>query len=427
VGVKPGTEVALTEAAAKDPLSIDSGQGLTGLPGSIMQLTGTPVNLLNLAALPVNPKTCKPLLPHQFIGVNTIFEVAKQHNLRTAWSDKHAAYEILAGPSGKGLDDLFTPEINSNALGYPAGNDWTTINSATQQYDGYKAQAVLNEIDGFDHSHTTKVGTPAIFGLNFQSVSTAEKLPTSDGLTGGYLAGGKIPGPLLTKALDFVNSRIGAFSSELRQQGLDKSTAIVLSAKHGQSPTDPATLTRIPDGPIIDGINAAWTAAHPGAGALVIFSTDDDVMQLWLSDRSQKAANFVKHYLLTHSATGNKIDGTPRTLQASGLAKVYAGESSAKFFGVSVKDPRHADVFGIVQHGVVYTGGKKKIAEHGGADAQDRNVPIVIAGPGVLKGWTNTQQAETTEIAPTILKLLGLDPNALQAVQIEHTKVLRFN
>lgn len=426
VGVKPGTEVALTEAAAKDPLSIDSGQGLTGLPGSILQLTGTPVNLLNLAALPVDPKTCKPLLPHQFIGVNTIFEVAKQHNLRTAWSDKHAAYEILAGPSGKGLDDLFTPEINSAALGYTT-TDWTTDNAATQQYDGYKAQAVLNEIDGFDHSHTTKVGTPAIFGLNFQSVSTAEKLPTSDGLTGGYLAGGKIPGPLLTKALDFVNSRIGAFSSELRQQGLDKSTAIVLSAKHGQSPTDPATLTRIPDGPIIDGINAAWTAAHPGAGALVIFSTDDDVMQLWLSDRSQKAANFVKHYLLTHSATGNKIDGTPRTLQASGLAKVYAGESSAKFFGVSVKDPRHADVFGIVQHGVVYTGGKKKIAEHGGADAQDRNVPIVIAGPGVLKGWTNTQQAETTEIAPTILKLLGLDPNALQAVQIEHTKVLRFS
>jgi hypothetical protein len=27
---------------------------------------------------------------------------------------------------------------------------------------------------------------------------------------------------------------------------------------------------------------------------------------------------------------------------------------------------------------VVYTGGKGKIAEHGGADLQDRNVPIVL-------------------------------------------------
>jgi hypothetical protein len=31
---------------------------------------------------------------------------------------------------------------------------------------------------------------------------------------------------------------------------------------------------------------------------------------------------------------------------------------------------------------------------------------------------------ETTQIAPTILKLLGLDPHALQAVQVEHTQVL---
>jgi hypothetical protein len=31
---------------------------------------------------------------------------------------------------------------------------------------------------------------------------------------------------------------------------------------------------------------------------------------------------------------------------------------------------------------------------------------------------------ETTQIAPTILKLLGLNPNSLQAVQIEHTRAL---
>jgi hypothetical protein len=32
--------------------------------------------------------------------------------------------------------------------------------------------------------------------------------------------------------------------------------------------------------------------------------------------------------------------------------------------------------------------------------------------------------AETTQVAPTILQLLGLDPNALQAVRIEGTRVL---
>ena len=66
---------------------------------------------------------------------------------------------------------------------------------------------MINEINGFDHSGTAQVGTPAIFGMNFQTVSTAEKLPTSDGLTGGYLADGVTPGPLLSRALDYVTPR----------------------------------------------------------------------------------------------------------------------------------------------------------------------------------------------------------------------------
>lgn len=423
-GATPGAEVGYTEAADKKMASIDAGQGLSGLPGNILSMTGTPQSLLDPATLPVDPTTCKPVYPHQYLRVNTVFEVAKKAGLRTAWSDKHPAYEILNGPSGSGLDDLFAPEINSNAPGYGAGADWTTDNAATQQYDGYKVKAVLNEIDGYDHSGTQHVGVPGVFGMNFQTVSTAEKLPTSDGLRGGYEADGVTPGPLLSRALDFIDASVGAFEKEITTRGLAGNTTIILSAKHGQSPTKPADLTRVPDGTIIDGVNAAWKAAHPAAGDLVVFSTDDDIMQLWLSDRSAAATAFVRNYLLAHPATGNDITGAPRTVAASGLTTVYAGDAAARFIGVAPTDPRHPDVLGVVQHGVVYTGGKSKIAEHGGADPQDRDVPLVVAGLAGRNGHTVAAPVETTQIAPTILKLLGLDPGALQAVQIEHTKVL---
>ena len=76
------------------------------------------------------------------------------------------------------------------------------------QYDCYKVQAVLNEIDGYDHSRGHRSGCPAIFGMNFQTVSTAEKLPTSDGLTGGYLPGTDTPGPLLTRALNYIDDQL---------------------------------------------------------------------------------------------------------------------------------------------------------------------------------------------------------------------------
>ena len=62
------------------------------------------------AKLPLGPD-CKPVFPHQFVKVNTIFEVIKSHGGRTAWADKHPAYDLVNGPSGKGVDDLYTPEI----------------------------------------------------------------------------------------------------------------------------------------------------------------------------------------------------------------------------------------------------------------------------------------------------------------------------
>jgi len=419
-----GTAVNYDESIDKNPASIDAGEGLSGLPGSILQLTANARDLINPAALPVDPNTCTPIYPHQYLQVNTIFEVVRQNGLNTAWSDKHPAYDLVGGPTGTGVDDFFTPEINSDAIGFPAGDDWTKDNAATQQYDSYKVQAVINEIDGYDHSRTTKAGVPAIFGMNFQTVSTAQKLPSSDGLTGGYLPGTRIPGPLLSRALDYINAELGAMDSELSAHGLADSTAIIISAKHGQSPQDPNALTRIDDGPIIDAINAAWKSAHPGAGDLIVGGTDDDAWQSYLSDRSQQAADFVKDYLLTHPATGNTVDGSPRTLQSSGLVEVFAGKAAARYFHVPLSDPRHPDVWGIVQHGVVYTGGQGKIAEHGGANSEDRHVPILVYAPGAVRPGVFGDPVETTQIAPTILRLLGLDPDALQAVRIEGTETL---
>ncbi|MFF1725580.1 alkaline phosphatase family protein [Streptomyces sviceus] len=421
--VKPGVEVDLTEDLDKNQASIDAGQGLTGLPDSILSMTGNPASLINASKLPVDPKTCKPVYPHSYLKVNTVFEVARRAGLRTAWSDKHAAYEILNGPSGTGIQDLFTPEINSDALGYPAGNDWTKDNQATEQYDGYKVKAVLNEIDGYDHSRSHKVGTPAIFGLNLQSVSTAQKLPASDGLKGGYTAK-NVPGPLLAKNLDFVNAKIGALTSEIAKRHLAGSTTVILSAKHGQSPTDPTALTRIDDGPLLDGLNAAWKKLHPTAGDLVAHSVDDDAMLLWLTDRSQAATEFAKKYLLAQSGTGTDINVTPRTFTRGGLSKVYAGKAAAHYFHVEAGDARVPDILGVAQYGVVYTGGTKKIAEHGGSHADDLDVPLVVSGASVPDGGRDSTRVQTKQIAPTILSLLGLNPRSLQAVREEHTTVL---
>jgi len=429
-GLTPGAEVTYFEQAALDPSRLDSGQGLAGLPGTILQLTGNATALIDPAQLP-RDASCNAVYPHSYLKVNTIMEVARAAGLRTAWSDKHAAYELFNGNSGTGVMDYFTPEINSNApLTTSTTNDWTTDNALTMQFDGYKVQAVLNWISGFDHSGATRPGTPAIFGMNFQTVSTAEKLPLSDGLTGGYLADGKTPGPLLTRALDYIDAKVGAMVKAINDRHLDRSTVIILTAKHGQSPQTPSALTRIADSKVMADLNAAWVAAGH-TGDLVAFSINDDGMLVWLNDRS--GAGFAKDFLLAYAGngTGNDgkakstdIKGNPKPYSGAGLATIYAGQQAASFMGVSVNDARVPDLIGISQYGTVYTGKKAKIAEHGGNNPQDRDVPILVAGGPVDAGEVVNSWVETTQIAPTILELLGLNPHQLKAVQIEHTRAL---
>jgi hypothetical protein len=65
-----------------------------------------------------------------------------------------------------------------------------------------------------------------------------------------------------------------------------------------------------------------------------------------------------------------------------------------------------------------------KIAEHGGDHTEDRNVPILVVLPGAPLGTAVTKPVETTQIAPTILELLGLNPKELIAVRVEGTQSL---
>lgn len=419
-GAKPGGDLVADESIDRNTDALDAGQGLANLPDSILSMTGQPRDLINPAALPVDPVSCRPVFPHQFLRVNTVFEVAHAHGLRTAWSDKHPAYDLLNGPSGTGIDDLFTPEINSKVPG--GSGDWTSDNAATRRYDGYRVTAVRNEIDGYDHARTDPVGVPAILGLNFQSVSTAQKLPTSGGLAGGYLADGTSPGPLLAGALEFVDQQLAGLLAELRAQRLDQATTVILSAKHGQSPTAPGQLTRIDDGPILDGLNAAWAAAHPGSGPLVVHSVNDDALLIWLADRSPAAADFTRQFLLARSGSGTDIAGAPKPYTRSGVQDLFVGDDAARYFHVAAGDARVPDVYGVVAPGVVYTGGTSKIAEHGGASPTDRNVPIVVTGPGGgSEHGTADEPVQTAQIAPTVLRSLGLDPSELAAVRTEST------
>jgi arylsulfatase A-like enzyme len=76
-------------------------------------------------------------------------------------------------------------------------------------------------------------------------------------------------------------------------------------------------------------------------------------------------------------------------------------------------------------YGTIYTASTAKNAEHGGFSFGDTNVGLIVSNPGIDKQTVKTPVA-TSQVAATILKALGIDPDELQAVRNEGTQGLPF-
>jgi hypothetical protein len=89
----------------------------------------------------------------------------------------------------------------------------------------------------------------------------------------------------------------------------------------------------------------------------------------------------------------------------------------------SIAAARAPDIFIQPDHGVIYSGSKAKIAEHGGGSLDDTHVGLLVAA-NFLDRAEVKDLVHTTQIAPSILRALGLDPRALESVRQEGTRVL---
>ena len=96
--------------------------------------------------------------------------------------------------------------------------------------------------------------------------------------------------------------------------------------------------------------------------------------------------------------------------------------SLTPLYGDPFENSRVPDFIAVTDHGVICTGGTK-LAEHGGFSDDDRNVALIVSSPKI-KPQIVEALTYTTQIAPTILAALGLDPNDLKGVRKEGTQVL---
>ena len=243
-------------------------------------------------------------------------------------------------------------------------------------------------------------GVPAIFGMNFQAVSVAQKA-----VSGGYVGADGTPSPELADALSHTDASIGSCVDALRQRDLLDSTLIVVTAKHGQSPIDPSLVKKV-DG---DAVASLVDGVAPVAGHI-----EDDVALYWLKDAS------------TNRAAASALLAPPSGSVDPRAAVVMTTATEATFkamFGDPSVDTHTPDVVVKLVHGAIYSLSKKKQAEHGGFADDDSHVGLLVSNPS-LEAAVVTTEVRTKQVAPTVLRALGLDPKELDAVRIEGTAVL---
>ncbi|HET9959301.1 MAG TPA: carbohydrate-binding protein, partial [Polyangiaceae bacterium] len=441
-----GTEVVYDASVAQDSTLLMSAIEPTNLP------------------LRVNSQgACVPVYPHEFLRASTVFEAVQGSGRRTSWTDNHAAYEILKGPSGNGLSEFFPLEVGSLVVNGGTVNgvnlsnssllcnatnsittvlDYTNCLPAAQAYDDVKVQSLINKIDGFTADGARQAAVPTLLGMNFVAVEVAQKLPM-----GGYVDAIGNPSSLLLKAFQRVDLSIGRILTELNTKHLIEKTLVVLTAKHGQAPIDkdllwtevsgpggipgvinPLALVQTAD-PNVDSVFASFVNPNNGRSPAVNghVQTGGDVGLVWLQDQNNvNVSNVVQ--VLSDPLNGEAMGATERPQGSIFSANIASGTELSETYG----DPQSSDALAaarapnvLVQPnaGVVYSSGPF-IADHGGGAIEDINVPLLVSNTAIARHLSIYEPVSTTQVAPTILKALALNGVKLTAAIKEQTNTL---
>lgn len=332
--------------------------------GAALELDGAVTARKPIALDPRNG--CEPVLPHDLVRVNTMFEVVSEKVGATAWAGESAiTTDLLRGPSGKGLGEACDEGVD----------------------DQVRVAKVIQWIDGSP--------VPALFGMSFTGVAESQRRD-------GYRDGLGVPSEGLAKALEALDDTVARIVRELKSKQLFDSTWIVVAAPFAQSPVDAHQRVVVPIATLRDVVNKA----APGPIAHV---SGGDVAMIWLRDKQ------------TTERIAKVLGDDSVKL---GIQDIYYGARLALTLNSPATDSRMPDIILQPRAGVSWAQpGERALMFHGGMLDQDTHVALMISGVQ-LTGRADLTYVPTTQLAPLLLRALGMEKFDLRALHLEHSPAL---
>jgi hypothetical protein len=304
-----------------------------------------------------------------------MFEVVHEKVGRTAWAGESAELtDLLRGPSAQGLDE-----------------------ACVYALDSQRVEAVLRWIDGKRCDGQSDASVPALFGLSLTAVSEAQRSPGM-----GYIDALGTPSAGLATAFASVDGDVARIVQELKLRRLYDSTWIFVTSAYGQSPMDRRQRRQIP----LARLRAVADALQPG---LVLHLSGGDVAMIWLRD-PVRAAAVAKAY-----------SDQAREL---GIQTVLTGQALTLTLNAPAKDSRMPDIVLEPKPGVIWSlPGDPALASFGGPADEDTHVALLVSG-AQLTGRFDPTPVPITQLAPLLLRSLGMEKFDLKALHLEHSPAL---
>lgn len=326
---------------------------------------------LDMPAMPLDQsRGCTPMRPHDLLRVNTIFEIVHDRVGLARWAaDSAAKADLLSGRSGNGLDE-----------------------AVALTNDTARVEAVLHWIDGRDTAGVRPNPVPALFGMSFSEVLEAQTgcAPYSDHMG--------TPSAKLEQAIADVDLKIGRLFAELKRQRLDTTTWLVVTASFAVPSEKPQR--SIP----VSWLAHAAETVKPGVVAQIAGGA---TAMVWLNDRSQ---------------TRVVAQGYSRSAARLGIRAIVCEERLSLTLNAPETDSRMPDILLEARPGTVWTDGRG--IEGYGSDSDDATHVALLVSGRQLAARNDPTLVQTTQIAPLLLRALGLEKFDLDALHREHTPAL---
>jgi hypothetical protein len=224
----------------------------------------------------------------------------------------------------------------------------------------------------------------------------------------GHLDGGMLDRQAVVTDMRSFDNDLGQIEDLYRQEGILDQTLFVITADHGMMP-----ISRFVPATVLDN-------ALSGAGTTALDAAANSAEFVWVADPTKAEAvaqNIVNTndpgiesaYYLTSDG------GQPHYVAVNRSQLSDSQEAANQYLLTSLMNGHQPTVVVVGKEGASFSDPKTNWkADHGGPTWQSEQVPLLLAGPGIKSGQVVSDAAQLDDVAPTVLKDMGVAPTGMQ-------------